>query len=343
MPAPTEWCSAALCTLVVAAPLARAAEPPATTPTVPTATRPTATAPAGDVPSNERIAAAQEAYRAGRALYAQGDQAGALAEFQKAYDLLPTYEVLASIGQVSEELGLWARSRRAFELYLKLGGNAIKPKTVTAVRKLLEELESKTATLSVTMNVSPDEVLIDSNPVETNELRDLVLEPGTHLIIVRKPGFQPLQQSLAVQNGEHTHWALELSPVVPPIVREPAGILEPSRASPRMSPWVPWSITGVLGAGWATTAVLAIKAQHDRHLIERPTTSAQRIDDARNLELTLAVVSDVLLASTLTAAGVSAYITWWSADAPPDPSPRVSTKGEPQARGTWGLGATGHF
>jgi hypothetical protein len=293
------------------------------------------------VPSSERIAAARQAYRNGSALYSEGDRAGALAEFQKAYDLLPTYEVLFSIGMVSRELELWARSRRAFESYLKLGANEIAPDTATAVRALLEELETKTATLSVTMNVSPDEVLIDSNPVQSNELRDLVLEPGTHLITVRKPGFLPLQRSLEVRHGEHAHWALELSPVAPPVVRTPAGALD--RASASTTPWLPWTITGTLGAGWATTAVLAIKAQHDRRLIERPSTPAQRIDDARHLQLTLAIVSDVLLASTLTAAGVSAYLTWWSADAGSNSAASASTGVARTAGGTWGLGAAGHF
>ena len=92
--------------------------------------------------------------------------------------------------------------------------------------------------------------------------------------------------------------------------QEPASA--PAVREKPLSLWVPWSITGALAAGWITTGALALKARHDRNIIERPGTSDERIDSARRLHLTLAIVSDVLLASTLGSAGWSAYLTWWS-------------------------------
>jgi predicted metal-binding membrane protein len=102
---------------------------------------------------------------------------------------------------------------------------------------------------------------------------------------------------------------------------------------------VPWAITGVLTAAWATTAALAIQARHDRDTIERPGTSAERIDDARQLHVTLAVVSDVFLVSALASAGVSAYLTWWSS---PAASTAPSTASLPHPSG-FVIGARGHF
>jgi hypothetical protein len=74
-------------------------------------------------------------------------------------------------------------------------------------------------------------------------------------------------------------------------------------------------------------------------VIERPGTPAPQIDDARRLHQTLAIVSDVLLASTLVSAGVSAYVTWWPRS---DPSVSGASPGLPVADGL-ALGMVGEF
>jgi len=253
---------------------------------------------------------------------------------------VPAYEVLYNIGTVCYDLRRWARAQRAYDQYLKFGGPDLPPDRVQQVKAIIAELASKTATLRLMLNVTGADIHVDGEPVESNEVSGLVLDPGEHVVRVSKPGFLPLEQVLRTTDGEVVNIVLPLAPLqttgaLPP--DSPFGATPPPRVESvpfddgRMPLWVPWTLTGVLAAGWVTTAGLAIKARHDRDIIERPGTSPDRIEDARQLHKTLAIISDVLLASTLVSAGVSAYVTWWPSSipgtAPNSPPARFATDG----------------
>jgi hypothetical protein len=310
--------------------------------------------PDGVVHSSAR-AAAGKAFDRGKLLWDAGELAEALVEFEAAYQLSPRYEVLYHIGAVHLQLEHWAQARRAFELYLQLGADELSQQQVEEVRVHLEEANRHTATLTLTLNVPGAQVQVDGATVEPTTISGLVLETGEHVVRVSKPGFQPLEQVVRASHGENVHLVLPLVPIAPPsdiaeaaapvparpIASEAAGILDSAAAPPvsaqQMPLWVPWTISGVLATGWLTTAALAIKARHDRDIIERPGTSPERIDSARRLHVTLAVVSDVLLASTLTSTGISAYLSWWSE--PPDSRPARSSSSPRNLL----LSVSGHF
>jgi hypothetical protein len=282
----------------------------------------------------------------------RGAHAQALVEFERAYELSPAYQVLYNVGGLNLQLARWAAARRAYDLYLKLGGPDLSRERVAEVREHLQALSQKTATLTLTLNVPGADVHVDGARVATTGVSGLVLEPGQHVVRVSKPGFKPLEQVLHATEGENVHMVLPLartSAAEPPLpAQSPFAIAPMPRAEPvrngaateRSSVWLPWTITGVLAAGWLTTAGLAIKARSDRNSIERPETSAERIDSARRLHQTLAVVSDVLLVSTLASTGVSAYLTWWPQADPTTSS--SSTRGRAVVDGV-ALFGYGHF
>ncbi len=299
-----------------------ASSAPAPAPTTPTPAGPPAAPSSAD--PGEAVEAAHSAFQRGKALRESGDLRGALREFERAYELSPAYQVLYFVGALNVELQRWAHARQAFELYLQLGGGQLGPERIAEVQRHLEELNKHTATLTLTLNVPGAEVQVDGARLTSTTISGLILDTGEHVVRVSKPGFQPLEQVVRADVGENLHLVLPLAPLVPSEAEAgnaPAAAPPPSPAAfqavPELrdqsgTPWVPWAITGALGVGWATTAVLAIQARHDRDQLERPGTSDARIDSARQLHMTLAVVSDVLLAATLASAGVSAYLTWWS-------------------------------
>lgn len=317
------------------APSAAAPSPSAPSPSAPSAAAPPPSAPSPAAPSAPTPGAhdaASAAFNRGLELLRQDAYAAALAEFERAYELAPVYQVLYYIGALNVRLERWAKARRAFDLYLKLGGPHLARARVDEVHAHLDELSRKTATLTLTLNVPGAEVQVDGAPVEATAVSGLILDSGEHVVSVSKPGFKPLEQSLRATDGENVHLVLPLArtntdePAPPPhrLPEENASAnlraIPPDRIEARTPLWVPWTVTGALAAGWVTTAGLAIKARHDRNAIERPETPNARIEDARQLHMTLAVVSDILLASTLASAGVSAYLTWWSDAGPSEPS-----------------------
>ena len=319
--------------------------PPPTTPPAPS-TAPAPADPAVPVapaaPPEDVAAQASAAFRRGLDLQRQQDYAAAVVEFERAYDLSPAYQVLYYIGAMNVRLERWARARRAFEMYLELGAGQLSLERISEVRVHLDALSKKTITLTLMLNVPGADVHIDGEPVAPTAIAGLVLDPGEHVVRASKPGFKPLEQVLRASDGENLRVVLPLArvggdapgPAAPRVsVDEPLSSA-PDRADEGVPLWVPWTLTGVLAAGWITTAGLAIKARHDRDVIEQPGTPDDRIDDARRLHMTLAVVSDVLLVSTLASAGISAYLTWWP-ESPPSGS-------QPAADGLR-FGVSGHF
>jgi hypothetical protein len=294
------------------------------------------------------VSRALSAFRRGDERFARGDYQGALEEYERAYEWLPVYNVLYNIGAANLRLQRWAAARRALAAYLELGGSELSPARVREVRGYLEELGRKTATLSLLLNVPDAEVHIDGVRIAPTEIAGLVVEPGEHVVRVSKPGFRPLEQVFQATTGENVRVVLPLTRLT---TLGPAGPISPaalSVAPPPVPPapvesertplWLPWTLTGVLAAGWLATAALAVQARHDRDEIEQPGTPEHRIDEARRLHITLAVASDVLLAATLVSGGVSAYLTWW-ADEPPATGAAISA-GSP---GGVAVGASGHF
>jgi tetratricopeptide (TPR) repeat protein len=293
------------------------------------------------------LAAASAAFNRGAQLYGERKYEQALVEFDHAYQLSPVFTTLYYVGAINVKLERWAPARRAFELYLELGKGQLTPETAEEVRMALEELKKDTATLSLTLNVPGADVQIDGAPVEPTAINGLVVDPGQHVVRVTKPGFLPREEVLEATKGRDTHVVLPLARAVPSeaIMLSPAlagaASVAVDTVDSRVPLWVPWTITGALATGWVTTAALAIKARHDRDIIEQPGTSDERIDAARRLHITLAVVSDILLASTLASAGVSAYLTWWS-DAP---SSAAAAKGKTGSASdpVWAVGVSGQF
>jgi tetratricopeptide (TPR) repeat protein len=324
---------------------------PGPTSTPPAAPPPPAAASATDAPSaldTAALTAASAAFNRGAQLYEAKKYKEALVEFEHAYQLSPVFTTLYYVGASNVKLERWAPARRAFELYLELGKGQLPPETVDNVRVDLEELKKNTSTLNLTLNVPGADVHIDGAPVEPTAIGGLVVDPGQHVVRVTKPGFLPIEEVVEAPKGEEMHVLLPLVRALPndagtPPPASSTGPLAAATDAPhaRVPLWVPWTITGALATGWVTTAALAIKARHDRDIIEQPGTSDERIDAARRLHITLAVVSDVLLASTLASAGISAYLTWWS-DAPPS-SAAAKAKSGSASDPVWAIGVSGQF
>jgi tetratricopeptide (TPR) repeat protein len=296
---------------------------------------------------------ASQAFELGKAHWARGELSQALAEFERAYRLSPAYQVLYDIGAVNVKLEQWARARQAFELYLALGADQLSKDQIQEVRVHLDALNKRTATLTLILNVPGAEVQVDGTKLETTTISGLIVDTGEHVVRVSKPGFHPLEQVVQAADGENLHLVFPLASLVPePVMPQEAAagvpgpevtaLGGPGSTEPHVhdqgSLWVPWTITAVLATGWATTTALAIQARHDRNIIERPGTSAERIDAARRLHVALAVVSDVLLVSTLASTGVSAYLTWW-----PEPAPEPTAQNAARRSGSLSLSVSGHF
>jgi hypothetical protein len=286
---------AALCLLGMAAadPAARAAAP---------------AAPAG---GKSPVEEARDRFSRGVQLFHEGSFEASLAEFQKAYQLAPSYRLHYNIAQVQYELHDYVESLRAFWKYLAQGGNDVAPARRTEVEGEIKKLEKRVAFLSITSTVDGAQIAVDGVPMGISPFSAPVLvNPGARRVTATKAGFVPAQSAVTAAGGERLQVALQLS-AQPPL----GGITLLPRPSPfgdegsgTRRTWISLGATGVLALGTAVSAILAQNAEASfEREIDRIPNTRQSIDDSRRSMKRYAAVTDVLLGATAVAAAVTIY------------------------------------
>lgn len=162
-------------------------------------------------------AEANEHFERGIALFNEGRFDAALAEFQRAYEVSPAYPVLYNVGRVWAELGRPVEAARAFESYLREGGEAIAAGRRLEVEALLSRELARIGRVGVEANVPGSIVSIDGIDVATTPLAaPIEVGAGRHTIGVRAPGYEGVTRALDVAGGVEERVAVELRPEVVP-------------------------------------------------------------------------------------------------------------------------------
>ncbi len=280
-------------------------------------------APAPSGTAGDRASEARQHFDRGVQLYAEGEFAVALAEFERAYELMPNVRVLYNIAQLCFQLQKFSRARQALSRYLVDASRELTPERRAAVERDLAALALRTATLRLRVRVPGTEVMIDGVPATSAGPEGFIIDAGERSVRVDKPGYRSVERHAKVVGGDRLDWVIELEPLLPPQVSRPPPPVPVAMEQPSSLPlWLPWVITGALAAGWATTGLLALDAQADKDELEGDTSSPEsELLEARDSLRTLALVTDVLLGATVAATGVSLYLSLSSdgrdATAPP--------------------------
>jgi len=261
----------------------------------------------------------------GLELYAEDDFRAALVEFQRAYELAPSYRILYNIAQVQFQLQDYAGALRSFQRYLKDGGDSVEATRRKEVEQDIETLHARVASLQISTNEPGAELYVDDVLVGTSPLSSpIIVSAGRRKITARLESYLPVTKLVDVAGADSISVRLSLvrsapaSPPAPPpstsppsapspaFPPEPGPTIEPSGGVP----WVGWAITGGLATGAAVTGVLALRASND--LQEKRETSnvgRESLDDASREAKRYAIATDILGAGALIAGGVSLYLT----------------------------------
>ncbi len=285
---------------------------------------------------------AQGRFRQGLQLYAEDDFRAALVEFQRAYELAPSYRILFNIAQVQFELRDYPAALRSFERYLADGGARIADSRRKSVESDIEQLRARIAHLFITANkegaeVFIDDVLVGTTPLTTN----IAVSAGRRKITARLTDYLPTTRVVDVAGGDSLPVHLPLvrpepdapavavarsKPLAKPLAAEPikADAAEPSPAATETPPKTyahalepqantalfGWAITGVLASGATVTGILALRASSDLQDQRRtPNVGRGVLDDASSKARRYALITDVLGAGALVAGGISLYLT----------------------------------
>jgi PEGA domain len=260
---------------------------------------------------------AREHYDRGLQLFRDGAFDGAITEFQRAYELAPSFKLFYFIGQTHRQLNDFASALRAFEQYLKDGGKEVPAKRRAEVEREVAQLRKRVGRLEIVANEPGATVLVDDRTVGTSPLETPVaVNVGQHKVVAIKEGRQSPPATVAVAGDESTKVELQVPPPVVaqvPVTEDGAGRspASPTKSRPpeRHVPWVAWGVTGALAVGAAVTGVLAVSSSNTLKDERESPTSRSDLDSSEKRTAGFAIATDVLVAGALVAGGISLYLT----------------------------------
>ena len=211
-------------------------------------------------------------------LFESGDARGALAEFERAYELTGRASVLYNIGASYQALHDYPRAIDALRRYVASTEGRATPQRDLAVRAL-SQMEPLVARLRVVRVPADATVLLDGRALESDHA---TVGPGAHVLTASAPGREPRQVEVTVVSGDDREVVLSLPLLTPPPPQPPPPAADPPRVEPPVLRPVAapdrrlfWSMVitgGALAVGATVTGVLAITTQHDyaSHRVDDP-------------------------------------------------------------------------
>jgi hypothetical protein len=182
---------------------------------------------------------AASVFARGQALHARGDYASAIAAFERAYKLKPHHAVLCSIALYYEQMNRFVESAEQYRRCLREGGER-SPKA-TSVKQALKVVETKINYLEVKSPGAGGTVHVNGLAVGPAPQR-VPLDPGRHVIEVRRPGATAATATVRLVSGEER--SLTLVPTgeqgrAPTAAVPPPEVVSPvSPAAPAPTPTV---------------------------------------------------------------------------------------------------------
>jgi hypothetical protein len=169
----------------------------------------TAPAHAGDAPDPKKAEAAQRFDR-GLSLFDDGDNAGALAEFKRTYELLPNPVVLYNIGLVYAAMGRPVDAVDALEKVLATP-DALSPEKRERAKKTLEDQKARVGRLMVTTKPEGARIEIDNVEVAKTPLTaPLRVAEGNHIVGAVAEGYAPARKEVVIAGNSDASLSLEL-------------------------------------------------------------------------------------------------------------------------------------
>ena len=253
---------------------------------------------------------ARERYNRGLRLFEQGNVVAARIEFERAYELAPSYRILYNIGLCYQVSNDYVGALRSFERYLAEGRDEIAEERRAAVTREMQNLKPNIASLTLSSREAGVAVSIDDVPVGQTPLPDKVLlNAGNRKVTATKNGFFPQTKSIVLAGSDNASLQVDLVALPAPGQQQKEG--------PGAAPYVAWGLTGALAIGAGVTGYLALKANSDQnHLVDRPGATRSEVDDAHSKTRTFSIAADCLAAATVLAGGLAIYLSVRKADKP---------------------------
>jgi hypothetical protein len=162
----------------------------------------------GPAPSDRTEAA--ERFDRGLRLFNGGDSAGALAEFRRAYQIIPNVLVLYNMGLVYAQMGRAVEATEALDRVLASPGS-LTSERLTIARRTRDEQAARIAEITVVVSVEGATIEIDGvERGKTPLAAPIRVTSGTHVVGAVAPGFVPVRKEVSIASGEKQSLPLDM-------------------------------------------------------------------------------------------------------------------------------------
>lgn len=174
------------------------------------ATKPVAPA-AEKKPDDAKKAEAAQRFDRGLELFDQGDNAGALAEFKRTYEILPNPVVLYNIGLVYAAMNRPVEAVDALEQSVNTGG--LSGKQLERGKQTLADQKARIGRLTVTTTPDGAHVEVDNVEVATTPLAQPIrISEGSHIVGAVAEGYAPARKEVVIAGNSDAALHLDLVP-----------------------------------------------------------------------------------------------------------------------------------
>jgi|GEM_PF-536384 len=284
----------------------------------------------------EKVEDARQHYDRGLRLYDDGAYDGARVEFERAYEIAPSYRILYNIGLVHKQQSDFVGALGFFELYLNEGGAQVPQLRRNEIQKELSELRTRIGSVTITANVPGSTITVDDVVVGKTPLaQPILVNPGRRRIQATHANRLPATKVIEVAGADTATVKLELAEGRTVVVVE---------KQQRRVPWLGWGITAALAVGAGFAGFEALKTSSS--LSDARGKVGADPDDLNSQHKTVktwSAIADIATAGAIVAGGVSLYLTIkWGKDASrPADEKRPDPVGAPkQAENMLGVGFT---
>jgi hypothetical protein len=252
----------------------------------------------------------------GLQLYSEGAYEAALVEFERAYQLAPSYKILYNEARVHRVMNQYAEALTRFERYLREGGNEIAAERRDEVMKEIDALRPRVATITIKTDVPGADVFVDDTSVgQSPTASAVIVNPGMRKITATKRGYLPATRAVRVVGSDAIEVRLDL------VAMTSGRQDKPQDPGPRNRAIIGWTATGALATGGVISGVLALNAAASLKAAKQVSgQTAETLNNDRSKLLTMSILADAFTGTAVIAGGVSIYLTVKAAAGPAKPN-----------------------
>lgn len=273
-------------------------------------------APMPQVQAGPKAQEASERFERGVELYRAGDVQAANIEFKRAYAIDPNYRLLFNIAQASAELKDYVTAHRYFERYLEEGRGRVSRERKQLVEAEIARMRSYLGGVELQIEAADAAIFVDGVEKLPEEIEDgkLLLGAGRRTIAVTAPGYHRFETVIDVAGEDELELQVDLRKLAPSAsaAKNTQDLGPTSSKSEKPKKGMGSLFWGAVGTtiGFGVVSVAAGILTNRTYRINRrlvgsvPTSQVEIDQSAKNLR-GIALITDISLALTGTAAVVA--------------------------------------